>query len=203
MSSLVLAVSNYCTRISGCLFLLISCAHFIMIIRSDFLSYVALTKALLPSWEKQISQGKGKPIIINTSSVAGKIGPPVRTAYAGSKHAIMGWFNAFRIEQILAGFPIQVLNIVLGSTRTDVARNAVAESKDAKCKTVDSNIEQGLEVDFVVERVVAAAYAGHEEIWLAQKKELLVLYLNQYVPEVANRLFMKSMAKQYAVQNEN
>ena len=61
-------------------------------IRSDFLSYVALTKALLPSWENQLmdTTNSNKPMIINTSSIVGKFGGPVRTAYSGAKHAIQG-----------------------------------------------------------------------------------------------------------------
>lgn len=169
----------------------------------DFLSYVSLTKALLPSWEKRSSnKGKNtsKPIIINTSSIAGKFGIPVRTAYCGAKYAIMGWFDAFRIEQIMVGHPVDVLNVVLGPTRTDVARNAITESSDARFGDSDSNIDAGLDTEFVVGRVLATAYAGHKEIWIAPKKELLMLYLNQYIPEMAHKRMMKSMAKQYAVE---
>jgi hypothetical protein len=50
-----------------------------------------------------------------------------------------------------------------------------------------------------VERVLAAANAGRQEIWIAPKKELLMLYLNQYVPDLARKIMLKSIAKQYAV----
>ena len=163
----------------------------------DFLSYVALTKSLLPSWEKN---KHSKPIIINTSSVAGKIGVPVRTAYSSAKFAIQGWFDAFRIEQELAGYPVDVLNVVLGSTRTNVARNAITNSADVKFGETDDNIEAGLDSEFVVERVLASAYANQKELWIAPRKELLMLYLNQYMPNTANKLLTKKVAKQYAVE---
>jgi len=163
----------------------------------DFLSYVSLTKALIPSWE---SQSSSKPLIINTSSVAGKVGVPVRTSYCGAKFAIQGWFDAFRIEQLMVGHPVDVLNVVLGSTRTNVARNAITESTDKSFGESDSNIEGGLDPEFVVGRVLATAYAGHKEIWIAPKKEMLILYLTQYMPDMAYKIMVTSMSKTYAIQ---
>lgn len=174
----------------------------------DFLSYVALTKALLPSWESQVStddraEGSVGPTIINMSSVVGRFGGPVRTAYSAAKHAIMGWFDAFRIEQILAGYPIHVLNVALGSTRTNVARNAITVSPDETYGDTDDNIQSGLDPAFVVERVLASAYAGQTELWIAPRKELLLLYLNQYVPGLARKALISTMAKQYAVEKSS
>jgi len=172
------------------------------VIRVDFLAYVLLTKCLLKScWERQ--EMKTNPIIINTTSVAGKVGLPVRTAYCGAKHALHGWFDSLRMEQsIINGKPIHILNVVLGSTRTNIARNAITSNPETKFgdDTVDMNIESGLDPNFVVERVVAVAYARQDEIWIAPRKELLVLYLSQYFPEMAKKLISKKFAKQYAVQ---
>eukprot|EP00957_Ditylum_brightwellii_P034137 2587624-Ditylum_brightwellii.AAC.1 len=173
----------------------------------DFLSYVALTKALLPTWELQISANnkaglKTRPIIINTSSFVGRLAAPVRTIYSGAKHAIMGWYDAFRLEQMIVGYPIDVLNVVLGSARTNVAKNGITESPDKKFGGKDDNIENGLEPAFVVERILASAYAGQDELWIAPRKELFLLYLNQYIPITAKKILGKAVAKQYAVQNE-
>lgn len=170
----------------------------------DFLSYVALTKALLPSWETNDNKEKNnsRPSIINTSSVTGKVGVPVRTSYSAAKHAIHGWFNAFRIEQEIVGHPVNVLNVVLGSTRTSLAHNAIVESSNQKFGQSDGNIESGLDPTFIVERVLASAHAGHNEMWIAPKKEMLILYLNQYIPETAYKIMSGTVAKQYAVQKE-
>lgn len=163
----------------------------------NFLSYVALTKALLPSWEQPRSF---KPMVINTSSVAGKLGAPVRTAYCAAKHAIHGWFDAFRIEQVMSGIPVNVLNVILGSTRTNVAHNAIVEALDNTFDSSDPNIEAGLEPDDVVKKVLAAANAGCQEIWIAPEKEILLLYLHQYLPDMARKILIKLFAKEYAVQ---
>jgi dehydrogenase/reductase SDR family protein 7B len=164
----------------------------------DFLAYAQLTKSLLPSWEKS---EKIKPIIVNTSSVAGKIGVPMRTSYCAAKFAIHGWFEALRIEQEISENPVDILNVVLGSTRTNVARNAITTSPNTKVgdECVDKNIEAGLDPNFVVERVVASTYARHDEIWIAPSMELIMLYLNQYVPCLAKKVLSKKLAKQYVV----
>ena len=99
----------------------------------------------------------------------------------------------------MVGYPINVLNVVLGPTQTDIARNAVTDTKDAKFGDSDDLNAAGLDTSFVVERVMAAAYAGQKEIWLAPRNELYLLYLNQYLPEVAYNRMMKA-TKEYAVQ---
>ena len=168
------------------------------VLKVDFLSHVSLTKALLPSWEQR-TDGNFNPMIINTSSVAGKLGAPVRTSYCAAKHAMLGWFDALRIEQLLLGKPIDILNVVLGSTRTNIARNALVESVNDTFGGSDRNIESGLESEVVVKKVLAAAHAQRQEVWIAPKKELLLLYVNQYMPGLAKRLMFKSIARQYAV----
>ncbi len=168
----------------------------------DFLAYAQLTKSLLPRWEKSETV---KPIIINTSSVAGKIGAPMRTSYCAAKFAIHGWFEALRIEQEITGNSVHILNVVLGSTKTNAARNAVTTSPDAKFgeDCVDKNIEAGLDPNFVVERVVASAYARHDEIWIAPRMEMIMLYLNQYLPSTAKKVLAKKLAKQYVIEKQS
>ena len=168
----------------------------------DFLAYVQLTKSILPYWEKT---NNNTPMILNTSSVAGKIGAPVRTAYCAAKFAIHGWFEAFRIEQNVTGHPINICNVVLGSTRTNAARNAITNSPDAKFgeDCIDKNIEGGLDPAVVVERVVASAYAKHDEIWIAPRMEMIILYLNQYLPAMAKTFLSKKLAKQYTIEKKS
>ena len=36
--------------------------------------------------------------IVNTSSVAGKVGSPVSACYAATKHAVQGYFDSLRME---------------------------------------------------------------------------------------------------------
>ncbi len=58
------------------------------IMEINFFSAVALTKSVLPY---MLKQGSGH--IAATSSISGKFGFPLRSAYAASKHAITGFFE--------------------------------------------------------------------------------------------------------------
>jgi len=55
----------------------------------DYFSYVVLTKALLPHF---LERKTGHFVV--TSSVMGKIGTPMRSAYAAAKHALHGFLIA-------------------------------------------------------------------------------------------------------------
>ena len=168
----------------------------------DYLAHVALVKKVLPTMENNPDAR-----IINTLSVASKIGVPVRTAYCGAKHALYGFMNALRIECILRGHEqIHILNLILGSTNTDLPTRAVVGATNGQVDTIgsaakDTNLVNGLDVVFVAERTLAVSFRRSiSECWLAKGKELLILYLNQYVPRTAYKLMTKSVAKQYAVE---
>lgn len=174
-----------------------------MVTNVDFLSYVALAKALVPSWENQSKDEYVKPTIINTSSVCGKVGLPTRTIYCAAKFAIHGFFDSFRFEQEIVGHPVNVLNVVLGPTRTNVSRNAVTENANSTFGETDKNIESGQDPAVVVERVVASSYAGMKELWMAPTKDVWMLYLNQYIPETSSKMMAKKLAKQYGNIEDN
>jgi len=59
----------------------------------NFHGPVAHTKAILPHFLKNKS-GQFVPV----SSLAGKVGPALRSNYAGTKHAVVGFFDALRAE---------------------------------------------------------------------------------------------------------
>lgn len=84
----------------------------------DYFSVIALTKAVLPG---MIERGEGH--IAVTSSVMGKIGTPLRSAYSAAKHALHGFFESLRIEIVHTGVKITVL--CPGYIHTQVSVNAV------------------------------------------------------------------------------
>ena len=54
---------------------------------------MALTKAILPHF---IENKAGQFVV--TTSIVGKIGTPLRSSYAASKHALYGFFDSLRAE---------------------------------------------------------------------------------------------------------
>jgi len=157
---------------------------------TDFLSCVALTKGVLPS---MISNKEG--LIINISSVAGKTGLPLRTAYCGAKHGLIGWFDALRAEEVAQGSGVKVVNVCPGSTQTEVSKNAL-KADGSKFGTTDPNIASGLKVEKCCRLIINAGHAGIDEVWVAPRKEIWVLFVSQYLPSVGKAL-TKKMAKNY------
>ena len=59
----------------------------------DYFSYMELTRLLLPHFLERKSGH-----FVAVSSVMGKIGTPMRSAYAAAKHALHGYFDCLRAE---------------------------------------------------------------------------------------------------------
>ncbi|WP_426667878.1 SDR family NAD(P)-dependent oxidoreductase [Mucilaginibacter sp. McL0603] len=70
----------------------------------NYFSYIILTKALLLHF---IERGSGYFVV--TSSVMGKIGTPMRAAYAAAKHALHGYFDCLRAEVDKHGIKVTIL----------------------------------------------------------------------------------------------
>lgn len=88
------------------------------IMEVNYMGTVALTKAVLPS---MLERGRGQIVVI--SSLMGKIGTPLRSAYAASKHALQGFFDCLRAEVHDRG--VQVSVISPGFVRTEITKNAL------------------------------------------------------------------------------
>ena len=71
-----------------------------------------VTKAIIPTMRNQKSG-----IILNISSVGGKIYTPLGAWYHATKHALEGWSDSLRLE--LAQFGIDVVIIQPGSIKTE------------------------------------------------------------------------------------
>ena len=67
--------------------------------------------------------------------------------YCGAKYALLGWFDALRLEEHAMGSGLRVTNVCPGSVRTNVARNALMATADERRGRSDPNIESGLPVD--------------------------------------------------------
>lgn len=133
------------------------------VIKIDLLAPIALTQLMLDHF---LSRKSGAIVMI--SSVAGKIGVPMRTAYCAAKHGLIGYTDALRSE--IAGQGVQVLTVAPGSVRTNVSRNAVTADGSPRGKS-DKAIDEGLEPAFVAQEIWTALAAGKREIILAQGME--------------------------------
>jgi short-subunit dehydrogenase len=125
--------------------------------RVNYLGPVRLIKSMLHH------QHQLPTSIIQLSSIAGKIGVPVRTSYSGSKFALHGWLEAFMIEAVLQQRQLYVLGCILGSIRTDLGNHALVNvTEDGTVEMLsdrDENLGRGLDPTMVAERILAVSQA--------------------------------------------
>jgi len=151
----------------------------------NLLGYVALTKAVLPT---MIEQKSG--CIVALSSVAGKMGSPIGTAYSASKFAVMGFFNALRAEVYQHG--IDVCTLCPGPTRSDISLHSFTETVEKEYNQDVKNEGNKLETDRFARLAGVSIAARIPEAWISIQPYLLYLYLAQYFPTiVTSQIFLK------------
>lgn len=162
------------------------------IVDIDLMAPIALTQALLP---RMVKAGGGS--IIAISSVAGIIGPPLRSAYAAAKHGLIGYHDAVRAETAHQG--MKVLVVAPGSVRTNVSKNAL--DADANARGVsDAAIDNGMDPMVAARRMLDALAAGTRELILAEGMEAEIAKLRRANPDAAFDLMARMVAQGYAQQ---
>lgn len=134
------------------------------IIEIDLIAQIAFAQGLIgPMTER----GSGRLAFI--SSIAGKVGVPMRTAYSAAKFGLAGYADALRGE--LSQSSVSVHAIYPGSIRTDVSRNALTGDGSVRGKS-DRAIDEGIDPDVAANQMLDAIAAGTREIIVAQGAEL-------------------------------
>ena len=134
------------------------------IVAVDLMAPIRLTQLLLP-----LMAERGQGHIVMISSVAGRLGPVLRTAYAAAKHGLIGYGDALRAE-VETAYGIKVTNVLPGSVRTSVAANALQGDGSAR-GTSDANIEAGMDPAECARRILDGVAQGQREIIVAEGAE--------------------------------
>lgn len=142
----------------------------------NFFSTVAITKAVLPY---MISQQSGHFIIL--SSVAGKIGTPMRSGYNAAKHALHGFYDSLRAEYYDDN--IKVTTICPGYIKTGVSVNALNQSGE-KYGKMDVNQENGIAPEECAAQILSAVKNDKKEIYIGGFKEVAAIYVKRFLPGV-------------------
>jgi short-subunit dehydrogenase len=145
----------------------------------NFMGTVAVTKAVLPA---MLQQRYGQIVVI--SSVMGKIGTPMRSAYAASKHALHGFFECLRAEVADSGVGVTI--ICPGYVNTNVTVNALTADGTPKNEKSSDTVE-GLSPEAFAQKALRAIAAGKPEAIIGGK-EVLGIYLNRFFPSLLRRL---------------
>ena len=120
------------------------------IMEINFFGTVALSREVLLQMKKQ---GSGK--IAAITSISGKFGFPLRSAYAASKHALHGYFESLQAE--LLNSPIQVSLMVPGRVSTSISKNALRADGTPWGK-MDPGLAGGIPVEKATRKMVRALY---------------------------------------------
>ena len=156
------------------------------IMELDYFSKVTLTKSLLPHMIK--NQGG---LIISISSVAGKIGTPMRSAYCAAKHALIGFMDALRAEVHTNN--IKVMVVTPGSVQTDISKNAL-EGDGKKHNITDPMIANGIPVDVCVKKIIKGIQNETPELMIAQRRERMTVYVRRFFPALLFKMMTKLQA---------
>lgn len=152
----------------------------------DYFSYIELTRLLLPH---MLQRKSGHMVAI--SSVMGKIGTPLRSAYAAAKHALHGFFDCLRAEVWQDN--IKVTLIMPGYIRTQVSLNAVTASGE-KLNEVGKNIGNGYPADKTAQQILKAIQKGKYEKYVGRpfSQEWMAIHLMRLFPAMAVNVFKKA-----------
>lgn len=140
---------------------------------------------IAPIWLTQLQLSKmaaaGGAHIVAISSVAGRIGAPLRTAYSAAKHGLIGYMDALRAEVSLT-HNIYVTNVLPGSVSTNVAKNAL--TKDGSKRGVsDDVIDSGDDPMACAAAILDAVARNVPELLFADGFERQAAQMRQSEPE--------------------
>lgn len=149
----------------------------------NYLGTVALTKALLPYFIKNKS---GHFVV--TTSIVGKIGTPLRSTYAATKHALHGFFDSLRAEHYNDN--ISVTLVCPGFVTTNVSKNALTGDGTPQNK-MDTATENGINPDCFAKLMIKAIKNKREEVYIGGAKERLAVYVKRFFPKVLSKMIRK------------
>lgn len=152
------------------------------IIEIDLIAQIAFSQGLIG---QMVASGSGSLVFI--SSIAGKVGVPMRTAYSAAKFGLAGYADALRAELSQKNVSIHV--VYPGSIATNVSRNALTGDGSKRGRS-DKVIDAGLSATSAAVSIVNAVARGEREIIVAEGMELAMGELrrtpNELFDQVAN-----------------
>lgn len=153
---------------------------------TNFFGAVYCTKFALPHLLEQ------KGLVIGISSITGLTPLPGRTAYVASKHALDGFLNTLRIENMKKG--LQVLVVHPGFTTSNI-RNLALNSIGKPQKETPRDEDKMMSAEEVASIIVKASINRERDIILTMKGKLAVWLYNRF-PSITDKLIYNEMARE-------
>jgi short-subunit dehydrogenase len=139
----------------------------------NYFGNIAITKAVLP---QMIKQQSGHIIVV--SSIVGKFGFPLRSAYSASKHALHGFYETLRAEHKKDN--IKVTIAIPGRVQTNISYNALKKDGSPH-QQLDDGQANGISVEKCSREIIHAIRKEKKEV-LIGGKELFMVWIRKYLP---------------------
>jgi dehydrogenase/reductase SDR family member 7B len=139
----------------------------------NYFGTIALTKAVLPFMVKQRSGH-----ILATSSITGRFGFPLRSAYSASKEALHGFFETLYLEN--KKYNLKASVIIPGRVRTSISIHAL-DSEGKEHGKLDDGQAKGIVPHRAAEIIIKGIIKNKREI-LVGSSELMMLYIRRWCP---------------------
>lgn len=149
----------------------------------NYLGTVGLTKAILPHFIKN----KNGHFVV-TTSIVGKIGTPLRSSYAASKHALHGFFDSLRAE--IHQENIAVTLVCPGFINTNISKNALTGNGTPQQK-MDTATANGIQPERFSKMMLKAIEQRKEEVYISGAKEKLGVYVKRFFPKIFSMMIKK------------
>jgi dehydrogenase/reductase SDR family protein 7B len=139
----------------------------------NYFGTIAMTKAVLPY---MIRQKSGH--VLATSSISGRFGFPLRSAYSASKQALHGFFETLYLENKTNNIRSSV--IIPGRVRTAISMHAL-NSEGREHGKLDDGQAKGISPEKAAEIIIKGIKRNKREI-LVGSGELMLLHIRRYLP---------------------
>jgi short-subunit dehydrogenase len=139
----------------------------------NYFGTIALTKAVLPY---MIGNKSGH--ILATSSISGRFGFPLRSAYSASKQALHGFFETLYLENKTNNIRTSV--IIPGRVSTNISLHAL-DGKGKEFGKMDDVLAKGLSPRKAAKIIIKGIIKNKREI-LVGRSEMIMLYIRRIWP---------------------
>jgi dehydrogenase/reductase SDR family protein 7B len=139
----------------------------------NYFGTIAITKAILPY---MIRQKSGH--IVATSSISGRFGFPLRSAYSASKQALHGFFETLYLENKKNNIRTSVL--IPGRVRTNISFHAL-DPEGKEHGKMDQGLAGGISPEAAARIIIRGIRRNRREI-LVGRGELSILYIRRLWP---------------------
>jgi dehydrogenase/reductase SDR family member 7B len=156
------------------------------IMEVNFFANVQITQWVLPG---MIEQGFGHVVV--TSSLMGKWGFYLRSAYGASKHALHGYYDSVRMEVEQKGVRITLLTP--GFIATEISKHALV-ADGSLSGDMDANQSNGLSASECAARILKGVANGARELPVGGK-ELRGLWVKRFFPSLFEQILRRQKAR--------